>query len=340
MPVLPRVVTQPIMPSAYALHFMRVRPVPSCFLPQVRTSSSSPGFNFRVLSLTLEPTLEPPSISKHSVMIVSFTTLKTPPPSSKKLMPAVLATDTQPSRSSFRALARTLLSSPSLTGPSNTSTASPTSKRRTDLASVKLNVSVNATSLITFMSLRSEATNVSSDTDPLFSSSRVEKARTNSSSAMSSPSFSLSTLGALTRKAANLSLSKVSAPPATFLKSSAGVSFSEAMKARRRAIAVVKRAWTSAWSCLEACALKLRIAVFARVIMLSTFFFCATNLVFSTLTQFCKSLSTSSPPNFSTSSTAAWSFSSALLVASSNSSAFLIMSADFMSFAFWGRVLI
>mmetsp|Transcript_38970 Transcript_38970/g.98938 ORF Transcript_38970/g.98938 Transcript_38970/m.98938 type:complete len:207 (-) Transcript_38970:1508-2128(-) len=204
MPVLPMVVTKPIMPSDFALHFMRVRPVPSCFLPQVRTSSNSPAFNFLVAAL-----LVPASRSKHSVKMVSFTTLKVLPPSSKNLVPALPETLSQPSWPSNRALARIRLRSPSSTGPSSTSTASPISNLRTDFVSLMVKDPVMATSFTTFITFRNIATKVSSETAPDFSSSRIANARAKSSSAMSSPSFSPSAFGVVTMKAANISLSKV-----------------------------------------------------------------------------------------------------------------------------------
>mmetsp|Transcript_83989 Transcript_83989/g.246323 ORF Transcript_83989/g.246323 Transcript_83989/m.246323 type:complete len:213 (+) Transcript_83989:506-1144(+) len=165
VPWFPMVVTHPTAPSDLALHFIRISPELSSFLAHSRTSTTSPSFSFLVVTFSLRVLSfdELPSSSKDSVMIVSLTTLNWFPLSSRKTVPWFPSKVIQPSRSSFKTFAWTLMTSTlsSLIGPSTISTISPTSRRRRVLLSLILMPDVITVSLATFMNTRMRFMNLS-----------------------------------------------------------------------------------------------------------------------------------------------------------------------------------
>mmetsp|Transcript_99266 Transcript_99266/g.320001 ORF Transcript_99266/g.320001 Transcript_99266/m.320001 type:complete len:226 (+) Transcript_99266:596-1273(+) len=216
---------------------------------------------------------------------------------------------------------RSRVSSPSLTGPSKTSSASPASIRLNALLSCKLKVPVRATSLTTFIIDLNRATKVSLGTPPVFSSSRTAKALARSSSDKVSSSFSPAAFGSLPTKATYASLEMVSLEPTTSLKSSRGVTFFSARAARRRFMAFAPNSFTSAASFLVPWSLKVLTAVFALLICNSKVLALLLILAFSAFTHFSRTFSTSSQPNFSACSAATLAFSAAALTEASNSAA-------------------
>mmetsp|Transcript_124857 Transcript_124857/g.266445 ORF Transcript_124857/g.266445 Transcript_124857/m.266445 type:complete len:430 (+) Transcript_124857:245-1534(+) len=162
---LPMVVTHPTTPSDFALHFIRVSPDFSSFFGHSRTSTISPTFSFRVVSLSFRVASfdESPSSSKDSVRMVSFMTFQRLPPSSRKTEPWLPATETHPSTSSFIALAWTRMTCTvsSSIGPSRISRISPASKRRRFVPSRMVAPDVMTVSLATFMKTRTRVENLS-----------------------------------------------------------------------------------------------------------------------------------------------------------------------------------
>mmetsp|Transcript_100416 Transcript_100416/g.266935 ORF Transcript_100416/g.266935 Transcript_100416/m.266935 type:complete len:246 (-) Transcript_100416:824-1561(-) len=223
------------MPSDLTLHFIRINPDFSSFRAHSLTSTISPSFSFLVVSFSfrvasLEP---PPSNSKDSVRIVSLTTLKRWPPSSKKTVPWLPAKVIHPSISSFMTFALTRRTSTvsSLVGPSKISTTSPKSSLLRVLLSLMLIPVVMTVSFDTFMNTRMTFTNFSLAMASSLSSSKLVKALRKSSSlisgsssaALPSSSF-LSALGIfshLLKKAMN---SDSSILPSLFVSMSANMS--------------------------------------------------------------------------------------------------------------------
>mmetsp|Transcript_59360 Transcript_59360/g.168807 ORF Transcript_59360/g.168807 Transcript_59360/m.168807 type:complete len:852 (+) Transcript_59360:415-2970(+) len=198
VPWLPTVVTHPMAPSDLTLHFIRMSPDFSSLRAHSRTSTTSPSLSFRVVSLSLRVfSLElPASSSKDSVRMVSFTTLKMCPPSSRNAVPCVPESVTQPSISSFMTVTRTRSTSTvsSLVGPSRISTISPGSSRRSVLPSLMLMAVVMTVSFETFMKVRMRFTNLSLLTKPSSSSSREPKTLASSSSVGAAASSTSSSL--------------------------------------------------------------------------------------------------------------------------------------------------
>mmetsp|Transcript_128372 Transcript_128372/g.273747 ORF Transcript_128372/g.273747 Transcript_128372/m.273747 type:complete len:229 (-) Transcript_128372:466-1152(-) len=204
------VVAHPTTPS-FALHFIRVSPDFSSFLGHSRTTTVSPTFNFRVVSLSFRVASfeESPPSSKDSVRMVSFTTFQMLPPSSRKTVPLLLATLTQPSTSSFMALARTRMTSTvaSLIGPSMISSTSPASNRRTVVASSMAELEVMTVSCLTFIQTRTRVANfsllMSSSSSTRYVNSLVRSA---ADRAVSSP-FSAAFFSHVSKKERNSALS-------------------------------------------------------------------------------------------------------------------------------------
>mmetsp|Transcript_117649 Transcript_117649/g.366518 ORF Transcript_117649/g.366518 Transcript_117649/m.366518 type:complete len:763 (+) Transcript_117649:253-2541(+) len=196
VPWLPTVVTQPVMPSDCTLHFIRMSPDFSSFLAHSLTSTISPALSFLVVSFSLRVAslAPPPSSSKDSVKMVSFTTLKRLPPSSRNTVPWLPANVIQPSMSSFITLALTRRTSTvsSFVGPSKISTTSPSSSLRKVLPSLMLMSVVMTVSLDTFMNTRMRFMNFSLEMASSPSSSKLAKTLPRSSSVNSASSSSCS----------------------------------------------------------------------------------------------------------------------------------------------------
>mmetsp|Transcript_109528 Transcript_109528/g.309596 ORF Transcript_109528/g.309596 Transcript_109528/m.309596 type:complete len:682 (-) Transcript_109528:616-2661(-) len=211
------------MPSDLALHFMRMRPDFSSRLDHSRTSTTSPSFIFRVVSFSLRVAslALPPSSSKDSVRMVSFTTLKRLPPSSRKTVPWLPSMVIQPWSSSFIAMARTR-STPTVSsfrGPSKISTTSPFSSLRRVLLSLIVLVSVITVSWETFMKVRMRFVNLSLLMEPSSSSSsELKTLEISSSVGPASAGSSVSSGSALASSLApSSSLAASSSAPSAFL---------------------------------------------------------------------------------------------------------------------------
>mmetsp|Transcript_44233 Transcript_44233/g.87854 ORF Transcript_44233/g.87854 Transcript_44233/m.87854 type:complete len:249 (-) Transcript_44233:142-888(-) len=229
----------------------------------------------------------------------------------------------------------------SWTGPSKTCTISPTSKRRTALASLIFSASVRMTSLTTFIITDMTASNAAADTEPLRSSSKLRKARRKSSSVKADTS-SPSTLGSFTAKAARSSASKQSASSCLMLaNSSAVVNLLSALYCFKTSIAFSPRALTSPASFLDASTLNLSVICDARVQMASKPFRLTDSFRFSVSCHFCNSSAMSLPSDvatisFSTSAISAWD----ALMDCSTSAARSNISVDFIPFALMLRVVV
>mmetsp|Transcript_38216 Transcript_38216/g.86122 ORF Transcript_38216/g.86122 Transcript_38216/m.86122 type:complete len:381 (+) Transcript_38216:125-1267(+) len=214
VPWLPRVVAQPTMPSDLALHCMRMSPDFSSFRAHCRTSTISPSLSFRVMSFSLlvDSLAAVPSREKDSVRMVSLTTLKRFPPSSRKAVPWLPVNVIQPSMLSFFVWAwmRNTSTESSFTGPSMISTISPGSSLLSVLPSLMLTPLVITVSLETLMYVRIRLMNLSLVRQPSSSSSMVLNTLPRSSSAgiaSSWPSFiafpSLSFIGSFSQREKN-----------------------------------------------------------------------------------------------------------------------------------------
>mmetsp|Transcript_80829 Transcript_80829/g.247010 ORF Transcript_80829/g.247010 Transcript_80829/m.247010 type:complete len:331 (-) Transcript_80829:498-1490(-) len=330
-----------MLPSDLTLHFIRVRPVPSCFLPHSRTSSSSPGFSFRVTSLIFRASSLLASMSKLSVRMVSLITLQTTP-SFRNTLPWLPAIVMKPSTPSciVRALTRWTSVFSSFTGASNACTISPTSRRRSDLASLIARPSVMATSFITFISTMSIASNASLGTEPSFSSSKWAKARVRSSSDMASASAPA--FASLPTKAAKASGPK---EPDFFVSmasnSAAAVRPSAAWCAFMSFSALADSSLTSTRSFFAASARSFSTAAVARCSCASKFAARFFSLPFSPATHFVKSFSTSSPSQNSPACVFATStFSEADLISAASSSARAAIAGDFRLRVSEGRAFV
>mmetsp|Transcript_9346 Transcript_9346/g.16267 ORF Transcript_9346/g.16267 Transcript_9346/m.16267 type:complete len:256 (+) Transcript_9346:15-782(+) len=203
MPVLPMLVTQPIVPSDLTLTFVRVRPVASSFLPHSRTSTISPAFSFFVFLSSLSPILKEP------VKIVSLTTFIVPPPSFKKTVPWLPTGVSHPSTPSDSALTwrRPRPIDSSMIGPLITSITSSGSSRRTVLLSLMLQPSEMTVAFNTFMNCRIMLTKLSLLIAPSFSLSKYANSLLKSPSAMpasSASSPSLASFGSFSQDPKNL----------------------------------------------------------------------------------------------------------------------------------------
>mmetsp|Transcript_68347 Transcript_68347/g.203345 ORF Transcript_68347/g.203345 Transcript_68347/m.203345 type:complete len:264 (-) Transcript_68347:1033-1824(-) len=179
------------MPSDLTLHLIRTRPDFSSFRGHSLTSTISPAFSFRVVSFA-----PPPSNSKHSVRMVSFTTLNKLPPSSRKTVPWFPARVIQPSRSSFMTLALTRRTSTvsSFVGPSKISTTSPSSNLLIVFPSLMFMPVVITVSFDTFMKTRMAFRNLSLLMASSPSSAKLANTFASSSSVSSCASSWLSSL--------------------------------------------------------------------------------------------------------------------------------------------------
>mmetsp|Transcript_36801 Transcript_36801/g.105980 ORF Transcript_36801/g.105980 Transcript_36801/m.105980 type:complete len:373 (+) Transcript_36801:200-1318(+) len=317
------------MPSAFTLHFIRVKPVASCFLATPLSSISSPGFSLRVDSLIFRVSSFGASMSKPGVKMVSFTTLKSAP-SFRNRLPWFPATVAQPSRSSCMARTRTRFTSAcsSFTGPSSTCTTSPHSKRRSVVASRMLMPSVIATSFVTFMSTMSMASKTAFDTAPDFSSSSPRNARCNSSSDKTCES---PPAGSPQTKEVSSLAPKLSAPLAAIAsKSASAVRLLAAWCSLSAMVTLETKALTSTASFRAASARNFSTAVAARCTCVSNVTLLALSFFFSASNQAWRAASTSMPvPNSDAAFMMPATFPAVALTFVSASSAFASISVAF-----------
>mmetsp|Transcript_65168 Transcript_65168/g.187575 ORF Transcript_65168/g.187575 Transcript_65168/m.187575 type:complete len:520 (-) Transcript_65168:1170-2729(-) len=318
------------MPSDLALTFVRVSPVSSCFLAHPLSSNNSPGFSFRVSSLTFLASSFPASRSKPSVRIVSFSTRKYAP-CVRNSLPWLPATVTQPSTPSSITFARIRITSvcSSLIGPSSTWTTSPISSRLTVVAPLMARPVVIATSLTTFISTIITSAKAALETTPARSSSSPAKARCRSSSesAGASPSPEL---GSPRTKAASRSGPKPSAPSeAIASKSASAVRLLEVWCAFNAKTTFEAKSFTSEASFFAASVLAFSKAAAARWDCDSTPALAVRSFCFSTSNHACSTSSTSVPaPNDWAALTTSEAFSVIALNPVSASSAFASISAE------------
>mmetsp|Transcript_41424 Transcript_41424/g.104052 ORF Transcript_41424/g.104052 Transcript_41424/m.104052 type:complete len:361 (-) Transcript_41424:750-1832(-) len=331
---------------------MRMSPDFSSFLAHTRTSTISPTLSLRVVSRTFLAAPEvAPSSSKHSVKMVSVTTLKTLPPSSRKVVPWFPEIVIQPSRSSCLAVAKTriTLTTSSSIGPRWISTTSPMSSRRSILLSLMLAPEVRTESFATFMKTRTKLMNLSLGIMPSSSSSRAAKSCVRPSSeggssgaaaaASSSPSLaaSFSALGSFSQSLKKASHSD--SPILPSLSASIAAKSSSFVKSLARwwylSILTTDFSKASISSCSFLLAssrnLAQREAAFCslaskRFILNSSFFCSLVNHNFSSCSQ--------PSVSWTTSFLASAASSRASLTSSSSSSANFVISLESMPFAF------
>mmetsp|Transcript_33668 Transcript_33668/g.76217 ORF Transcript_33668/g.76217 Transcript_33668/m.76217 type:complete len:259 (-) Transcript_33668:821-1597(-) len=178
LPVLPTNVTQPTNPSVLTFAFMRMRPDFCSFSGNTRSSRTSPTLSFLVGKSGLLA-----AMSRDSVMVISFITLKKRPPSLQSTEPSLCVAVAHPVEPSFKARTSTRVAPAvsSLMGPCSTSTTSFASSFLTSLPSAMHLSSVRATSSTTFMYKRLKSRNRSLVTVVASSSQRWPKSLDTSS---------------------------------------------------------------------------------------------------------------------------------------------------------------
>mmetsp|Transcript_33570 Transcript_33570/g.73037 ORF Transcript_33570/g.73037 Transcript_33570/m.73037 type:complete len:255 (-) Transcript_33570:813-1577(-) len=178
LPVLPTNVTQPTNPSVLTFAFMRMRPDFCSFSGNTRSSRTSPTLSFLVGKSGLLA-----AMSRDSVIVISFITLKKLLPSWQFTEPSLSMAVAHPVEPSFKARTSTRATPAvsSLRGPCKTSTTSFSPSFLTSFPSAMHLSSVRATPFMTFMYKRWKSKNRSLEMVVASSSQRWPKSLVTSS---------------------------------------------------------------------------------------------------------------------------------------------------------------